>query len=222
MALQVQPIKQVSLGEEVARELRALIATRQIAPGTPVAEEALAAQFGVSRGPIRDALKALTAEGLVAVKGRRAEFRGLTPEDIDELFSLREVLESATLQRALERNRVTLLAELDRSLAEMEEAGVSGDPVSFAAADLRFHSSFYVAAGHRRLAAIWDQYRPSVEMVLRASRQTYVDLTPSIQAHHRLADVIRAGDIQPVLHELADHIDNARRRVRAFYETPTA
>ncbi|MFD1506710.1 GntR family transcriptional regulator [Georgenia yuyongxinii] len=220
--MQITPIKQDSLGEQVARELRHLIATRRVAGGTPVVEEALANQFGVSRGPVRDALRILAAEGLVTVRGRRAEIRGLTGTDIDELFSLRHMLESTALGLAMDRDPETLLAGLEAALRRMEAAVTTGGAEAFAQADLRFHSSFYLAAGHSRLTAIWAQYRPSIEMVLRSSRETYQDLAPSIGSHYTLADLIRAGDPGPALYELTEHLDNARRRVRTFYEAEVA
>ncbi|MFH5821211.1 GntR family transcriptional regulator [Georgenia sp. AZ-5] len=220
--MQITPIKQDSLGAQVARELRLLIATRRIADGTPVVEEALANQFGVSRGPVRDALKILAAEGLVTVRGRRAEIRGLTAIDIDELFSLRHMLESTALAMAMERDPDALLAALEGALRQMEAAVTSGEAEAFAQADSRFHSSFYLAAGHSRLTAIWAQYRPSIEMVLLSSRETYRDLAPSIGSHYTLTDLIRAGDPGQALQELTEHLDNARRRVRTFYESEVA
>ncbi|GAA1628520.1 GntR family transcriptional regulator [Georgenia ruanii] len=220
--MEITPIQQNSLGEQIAGELRRLIATRRIDDGTPVVEEALANQFGVSRGPVRDALKILVAEGLVTSRGRRAKIRGLTAVDIDELFSLRHMLESTALPLAMERNPQGLTASLDGALHEMEAAVASGEAQAFAEADSRFHSSFYQAAGHSRLTAIWAQYRPSIEMVLLSSRETYKDLAPSIGSHYTLADLIRAGDPGPALHELTQHLDNARLRVRTFYESEVA
>jgi GntR family transcriptional regulator of gluconate operon len=217
--VQITPLQQDSLGQRVARELRGLIATRRIAAGTPVVEEALASQFGVSRGPVRDALKILAAEGLVTVRGRRAEIRGLTAVDIDELFSLRHMLESAALTMAMDRAPGELVAGLDRALVEMESAVRTGEAEAFAQADLRFHSSFYLAAGHSRLTAIWAQFQPSIEMVLLSSRETYKDLAPSIGSHYALADLIRAGNRERALQELTDHLDNACQRVRTFYES---
>lgn len=219
--MQIQPIKQDSLGVQVADELRRLIATREVAPGTVVAEEALAAQFGLSRGPIREAIRILTSEGLIETHGRRSVIRGLVAEDIDELFSLRYVLESAAVEWAMERDRNHLVRLLDDAIKEMESAVEGGREEDFADADLRFHSSFYIVAGHRRLRAIWDQYRPGIHLVLLASRTTYSDLGPSIESHYRLRDLISSGGLEAVRADLAEHLDNARGRVREFYATDT-
>lgn len=215
----IEPIKQDSLGMQVAAELRRLIATRRIAPDTVVGEESLAAQFGLSRGPIREAIRILAAEGLIESSGRRSVIRGLAADDIDELFSLRYVLESAAVEWAMERDPDHLVRLLDDSLREMERAVESGSAEAFADADLHFHSSLYVVAGHRRLQGIWDQYRPGIHLVLLASRSTYSDLRPSIESHYRLRDLISSGGLEAVRADLAEHLDNARGRVREFYET---
>lgn len=215
--MKIEPIKQSSLGEQVAAELRRLIATRAMTPGTTVTEEALATQFRLSRGPVREAIRMLTAEGLLEAHGRATVIRGVSTEDVDELFSLRFVLESAAVELAMQRNQELLVRLLDESIEEMEHAANSGSAEAFADADLRFHSSLYVVAGHRRLQAIWDQYRPSIHLILLVSRKTYEDLAPSVEYHYRLRDLISSGDVDAVRADLAEHLDNARGRVRAFY-----
>lgn len=217
--MQIQPIKQDSLGVRVADELRRQIATRRVSPGTVVAEESLAAQFGLSRGPIREAIRTLTGEGLIESNGRRSVIRGLSAEDIDELFSLRYMLESTAVERAMERDLPKLVSLLDEALREMERAVKGGSAEDFADADLRFHSSFYIVAGHRRLEAIWDQYRPGIHLILLASRTTYSDLGPSIESHYRLRDLISSAGLEAVLADLGEHLDNARGRVREYYAT---
>ncbi|MEE6282915.1 GntR family transcriptional regulator [Georgenia sp. MJ170] len=213
----IKPIKHNSLGTQVADELRTLIATRRIEAGTTIGEEALAAQFGLSRGPVREAIKTLAGEGLIELGGRSAVIRGLDADDIDELFSLRLILESAAVRMATERDVEQLLAQLDAALDEMEDAVAGGSAKAFAAADLRFHSSLYSVAGHRRLQGIWDLYRPSISVVLLASRSTYDDLRPSIDSHYKLRDLVGSGDLDAVVAELERHLDNARSRVREFY-----
>lgn len=216
--MEIAPIRQTSLGEQVAAELRRLIARRAVTPGAQIAEESLASRFGVSRGPVRDALKVLASEGLVEFRGRRAFMRGLEPVDIDELFSLRQMLESTALRMALKNDRRALVGLLDEAIDQMRVAEQGGSPTDFASADLTYHTAFYEIAGHSRLRQIWDQFRPSISLVLLASRETYLDLTPSVDSHVILRDLIAAGDVEPALTELVAHTENARQRVRVFYE----
>lgn len=220
----ILPIRQQALGAQVADELRRLIVTGRYAPGTSLVEGRLADQFNLSRGPIRDALKVLNAEGLVSTdrrNGRSATVVGLTSDDIDELFSLRGSLEELALKLGLAQDRPRLSSELREPLERMRQARQDHDPDAFTVADVRFHSVFYEVAGHRRLADVWGQYRPTIEVLLLMSNERYEDLGPSVAAHELLARLIETGEPDAVLAELRHHLDNARRRLREpFADAP--
>ena len=217
---EILPIKQQALGDKVADELRRLIITGRYAPGTSLVEGRLAEQFGLSRGPIRDALKLLASEGLIDTNRRSATVVGLDGEDIDELFSLRGSLERLALEIGLNRDRAGLSAGLQEPLRQMRKAREARDPDAFTSADVRFHSVFYEVAGHRRLADVWAQYRPTIEVLLLASNERYEDLGPSVTAHEVLAELIGSGDPEVVFAELREHLDNARLRLRTPYTRP--
>jgi len=219
---EILPIKQRALGEKVAGELRRLIITGRYAPGTSLVEGHLAEQFDLSRGPIRDALKILASEGLIDTNRRSATVVGLGGDDIDELFSLRGSLEHLALEIGLRRDRTGLADGLKAPLEQMRRARQDRDPDLFTAADVRFHSVFYDVAGHRRLADVWAQYRPTIEVLLLASNERYEDLGPSVRAHEVLAGLVESGEPEAVLDELRGHLDNARLRLRAPYnQAPT-
>lgn len=217
---EILPIKQQALGDKVADELRRLIITGRYAPGTSLVEGRLAEQFGLSRGPIRDALKLLASEGLIDTNRRSATVVGLDGEDIDELFSLRGSLERLALEIGLNRDRAGLSAGLQEPLRQMRKAREARDPDAFTSADVRFHSVFYEVAGHRRLADVWAQYRPTIEVLLLASNERYEDLGPSVTAHEVLAELVDSGDPEVVFAELREHLDNARLRLRTPYTRP--
>ncbi|MES0832493.1 MULTISPECIES: GntR family transcriptional regulator [Nocardiopsidaceae] len=217
---EILPIKQRALGEKVAGELRRLIVTGRYAPGTSLVEGHLAEQFDLSRGPIRDALKILASEGLIDTNRRSATVVGLGGDDIDELFSLRGSLEQLALEIGLNRDRAGLAEGLRAPLEQMRRAREERDPDAFTAADVRFHSVFYDVAGHRRLADVWAQYRPTIEVLLLASNERYEDLGPSVRAHEVLAGLVESGEPEAVLEELRGHLDNARLRLRAPYTQP--
>ncbi|MEU0236521.1 GntR family transcriptional regulator [Nocardiopsis sp. NPDC006198] len=217
---EILPIKQRALGEKVAGELRRLIVTGRYAPGTSLVEGHLAEQFDLSRGPIRDALKILASEGLIDTNRRSATVVGLGGDDIDELFSLRGSLEQLALEIGLNRDRAGLAEGLRAPLEQMRRAREERDPDAFTAADVRFHSVFYDVAGHRRLADVWAQYRPTIEVLLLASNERYEDLGPSVRAHEVLAGLVGSGEPEAVLEELRGHLDNARLRLRAPYTQP--
>ncbi len=190
------PVRHAPLGEQLLDPLRALIVRGEIGPGTHLVEGTLAEQYGVSRGPVRDALRQLEIEGLVESRKRGAFVRGLTDPDLVELYAVRETM--ARLADADWR-------PVDDAVAAMRTAAAAADPVGFGAADLDFHSAFYVIGGNRRLAATWGLHRPIFAAMLEVTN-TDRDLGPVAQDHADLSATIRSGEVEPALAALAVHL----------------
>lgn len=211
----VLPVQQESLGDLVAQQLRALIIKGEIASGTHLVETQLSEQFGVSRGPVRDALRQLEAEDLVAPQGRSLAVVGLHDEDVDELYSLRESLETLAVRRSANRLHGSDWDVLNEPLEAMRAAAASRDAAEFAVADLAFHSCFYDLSGHRRLRNVWQQYLPTFTVLLQVTTAYDVDLGPSAQSHQLLVDLLRTGRIDEAVVELSAHLFGAGERLRA-------
>ncbi|MGO1411624.1 MULTISPECIES: GntR family transcriptional regulator [unclassified Microbacterium] len=204
----------VSLGEQVADILRRRIVRGELAQGDRLTEEAVAEEFGVSRGPVRDAVSLLVYEGLVETRRPRGIYiRGLTLDDIEQLYSLRGALEQLAVRRALGGDE-EVWQPVERLVERMERAADEGDHADFYRADVDFHSSFYELAGHPRLLATWRQYEPTFMALLEVTINHDEDLHESAHSHRVLFDLIRAGDAEPVAAELADHLVRAEERMR--------
>lgn len=197
--------------------LRRQIITQEIPSGALLVESKLAEDFQVSRGPIRDAIRTLTNEGLVVSRGRSAAVVGLTAADIDELFTLRASLERLALRTAVVDRRDDLIELLELALARMQGAVQMKNPDDFTLADMQFHSAFGIASRHRRLADVWTKYQPTIENLLLVANLEHDDLLPSLQAHQELADLIRTEQDAAALDELESHLDNSRLRLRKEY-----
>ncbi|WP_214316571.1 GntR family transcriptional regulator [Nonomuraea sediminis] len=208
------PIARVSLGERVAHSLRLLIIGGELASGTHLVEEALAERFGVSRGPIRDALRVLEAEGLLESRRRGVYVTGLTDADVDELYSLRESMESLAVRLAMRRASDGDWAEAAEALASMRRAAERRDVDAFSQADLEFHSAFYRLSGHRRLGAVWEQYRPTFAVILDVTNARDRELLPAAAAHADLLTLARSGDEDAAVTALSAHLLGARHRLR--------
>ena len=211
----ILPVQQSALGERVVLQLRAMIIKGELRPGTHLVESRLSEDFGVSRGPIRDALRQLEAEDLVAPQGRSLAVVGLHDEDIDELYSLRESLETLALRRGSSIVRGSQWDVLNRPLDAMHEAAARGDAAEFAVADLAFHSCFYDLAGHRRLRNVWQQYLPTFTVLLQVTTAYDTDLRPSADSHQLLLDLLRSGRVEDAVVELSAHLFGAGERLRA-------
>jgi DNA-binding GntR family transcriptional regulator len=213
----VLPQRPIGLGDQVADELRRQIVTQVRPSGSLLVEEKLATDFQVSRGPIREAIRTLTQEGLVASGGRSATVVGLTAADVDELFTLRASLELLALRESVVHHAEDLNVAIDSVLAEMKSAVEASDAAAFTLADLHFHGAFYTASRHRRLSDVWAQYRPTIELLLLVANLSHVDLEPALHSHIVLAELIRDGKLDAACSELEMHLDHSRERVRREY-----
>lgn len=206
-----------ALGEQVADDLRRRIITREIASDVLLVEAKLANEYGVSRGPIRDAIKLLVQEGLVELRGRSAGVIGLHAEDVDELFALRSTLERMALESSLTDYRDELVEGLESALDEMRGAVEANDPSTFTQADMKFHNTFPRVSRLRRIPDMWQQYQRTIENLLLVANLEHTDLAPALHKHEQLASMIAAENDIAALAELADHLDASRRRVRHDY-----
>lgn len=213
-ALSVRPAP--ALGQRVVDDLRRLIILGDLPAGTHLVESQLSKTFDVSRGPIRDALRQLEVEGLVEARRRGIFVIGLTSDDVEELYSLRQVIEAKAVSLCIEREDRDLTAAVE-ALDRMKMAAMSGEPESFAKADLDFHTALYEASGHRRLAALWQQYRPTFTTMLSLTNAEDRDLHPTHQDHVDLFDRVRDRDQESALRLLDEHIKGSRARLLAAY-----
>ncbi|MEB3370060.1 GntR family transcriptional regulator [Saccharopolyspora mangrovi] len=205
-----------ALGRHVVDYLRRMIIVGKLLPGTHLVESQLSKTFDVSRGPVRDALRQLEVEGLVESRRRGVFVIGLSPADIDELYQLREVLESHAVQQCMSADSADF-TEIQGVLERMSAAAAAQDAAAFADADLDFHTGFYKLAGNRRIDNVWQQYRPTFADMLTVTNAEDRDLTPTYRDHVELLDAIVAGEQQRALELLQEHIAGSRTRLLTAY-----
>jgi DNA-binding GntR family transcriptional regulator len=194
----------------VLGELRRAITSGQLKPGAPIRQEALAEQLGVSRVPLREALKTLEAEGLVVHEAHRGYFVAeLSLADLREVYRIREILEAEAVRQASERLDGHALDALASVQREVEEASDVGDVAGMAAANRRFHFALYEAAEMPRLvrliATLWDAtdaYR-SLYYVESTHRDHVV------WEHRAILDALRNGETDDAVRLLDEHRVNA-------------
>jgi DNA-binding GntR family transcriptional regulator len=179
--------KRVSLAESIADSVAEAIATRHLKPGERVVETTLAERFGVSRVPIREALKVLHAQGILSGGGHRG-FRvaSFGPETIEKVFEVRLMLETFLLRDAVERWRSgeANIADLDVAIAQMEGAARAGDASASLRADIEFHRTICRASGNLISSTLWEAIARHVLIIF--SLEAYRDNSlASVADHHR-------------------------------------
>lgn len=200
------------LGAQIANVLRQEIVAGVIPHGERLIEAEIAARFDVSRGPVRDALRDLAAENLVEVRRRSMFALRVSADDIEELFSLRLVLERLATARMLARRDSVDWSGFTQALGEMRAAAEVGDSARFGEADLAFHDAVYRQAGHRRLLGLWSGLAPTIRALLRSNASDR-DLHPSVTVHERLLELLRASPLDVVLVEVEEHLELSQRRL---------
>lgn len=217
MTIPLNTLRPLGLGEQIAQRLRVDIISGVIPDGTHLAEDVLAARFDVSRGPVRDALRQLESEGLVENRRKRLFVHFLGLPDIEELYSLRENLESMALRLAVENASAKGWDTVQRLVDIMRSAANSNDSESFDQADMEFHTSFYSLSGHRRLAEAWRPYQRTFEVLLEMSNTP--DMHAAVVDHQEFLDIVRSGDADAAVRRLHNHLIKAKRHIRDVIET---
>lgn len=214
------PANRKSLGEDVAERLRDAILHGELSPGQRLREEELSARIQVSRGPVRDAFILLEHEGLVqSSRNRGVSVVELTRNDLQEIYTLRSVLEPLAISLAIERGDASDLAEMDASLAEMTSAFSRRITERDAARlDVQFHDTIYQAAHHQRLSNAWEQIRlPTYWFMLSRNVASSDWREGTVQGHAEILKVIKKGNQEAAVEVTKEHISFAYERILQSY-----
>ena len=213
MTVQFFPVHRKAYGEQITEQLRDSIVRGELPVGQRLVEGHLADQFGVSRGPIRDALHRLEIESLVESRGTGTYVVGIAAADIDELYSLRQAVESLAVDLGMEHSTESDWAEMTTVVDELDRAAEAQDREAFAMGDTQFHSLIYTHSGHRRLSDIWHQYAPILLTLLRTTVLVDADLRDSAAKHRLLLALMMSGDHAAANAELRDHLENSHQHM---------
>ncbi len=179
-----------------------------ILPGDRIIEAELALQLGVSRVPVREALRVLESQGIVVnepYKGIR--LTPVTPERIDQLIEVRVALETTAATRAigLGRNDAPRLARLEAIVQDMEETAARTDVFGFASADTSFHRSLCSFSGNAVLCDMWEMLARQMTIIFGLSTLGK-PMDAIIDEHRALIKVFRSGDARDMAREINEHI----------------
>ncbi|MFO1539177.1 MAG: GntR family transcriptional regulator [Chloroflexota bacterium] len=203
------PVAHGELWEGIADSLRGMILAGAIPAGAPLVEGDLAARFGVSRGPVRDALRELAREGLVADLPRRGTVVStLTFADLREVYEVREALEVAAAELAVTRAGADDLAALAAAADAMEAAWAAGvDYPESLALDLAFHRSLVGLAGNGRLAAAYAQMAAQTRLLAVGAADVNLRLRRALRpsAHRDISAALAARDAAAVRAAVVAH-----------------
>lgn len=197
------------LRDVVFKTLRQGILTGELKPGERLMEIHLANKLGVSRTPIREAIRKLELEGLVTMIPRRgAEVAQITEKSMKDVLEVRKVLDNLSVELACERITEEEKEMLKNACVDFEEAVKTGDFAKIAKTDVAFHDIIVTATRNIRLSQMVNNlaeqmYRYRFEYIKDSSQHARL-----VQEHEEICQGILAGDKKKALEAIEAHIDN--------------
>ena len=217
MATLIQP--ELTGGESQAdrayREIRALIVTLDLPPGSVLSEPELQARLGLGRTPIREALRTLANERLVEVFPRRGMFvAALDPRDLSALSEVREETEPFAARLAAERRTDDDLAVIDALLAAIDEVAKAPDMLSLIELDQRIHHHIYRCAHNDFLQSVCDQHYMHALRIWFLALDRVTHLGDAVAEHRDLLLAVRDGDADRAADVMSTHVRGFEAEVR--------
>ena len=209
MDFEVNMNEYLPLRDVVFNTLRKAILRGELKPGERLMEIQLANKLGVSRTPIREAIRKLELEGLVLMIPRKgAEVAQITEKNMQDVLEVRKALEELSVQLACERITPEQVEEMKMAAEDFRKVLKSGDVTKNAEADVKFHDIIFAATNNQRLITLLNNlreqmYRFRVEYLKQ--KECYPQL---LEEHDKLIALISGGEVEEACELMGCHIDN--------------
>lgn len=213
MNTSIKPLERpAGLADRVYNQLRDNIGSHQIRPGERLQEVGLAAQLGVSRTPVREALARLESEGMIVVEGRGFVVPELTDADIEEIYELRFLLEPAAAKSAVgEVGGATDLASMSAAIDDAVAAEKTGDFRAFLEANSRFHNAWRALIPNRRMSKLLDQYVGHVRFLRVLTLGDASARKAALSGMKNIHAAFKKRDAQAAANAMTRHLEVARQ-----------
>ena len=208
MDFEVNMNEYLPLRDVVFNTLRKAILRGELKPGERLMEIQLANKLGVSRTPIREAIRKLELEGLVLMIPRKgAEVAQITEKNMQDVLEVRKALEELSVQLACERITPEQVEEMKMAAEDFRKVLKSGDVTKIAEADVKFHDIIFAATNNQRLITLLNNlreqmYRFRVEYLKQ--KECYPQL---LEEHDKLIALISGGEVEEACELMGCHID---------------
>lgn len=218
----VKWIASASIGVKLAYELRFRIISGEIPIGTVLSENKLAADFEVSRSPIREALKILSFENIIRSERMGAVVVGLNEKDIKEIYDVRLMIETFVYERMVKLDTSDLVRELSKILEMMKVAIKFKDADEFSFQDVLFHETIIRSIDHSYIALIWGNTKPVMETLILLSMrmrmsEKYEDFSRVIENHEIYIEAIKTKDRAIMIQALHQNFNDVQGKVEDLW-----
>jgi DNA-binding GntR family transcriptional regulator len=205
--MNTEPLDRRTTTDVVASQLRDEIRKGELAPGTWLRQGQVAARFGVSTTPVREAFALLQAEGLVKIDAHRgAVVFHLTAEDLRESYAIREALESLGVTKAIPKLTPLTLDQLEDLTGQMRK---EKDPATWAELNNRFHKVLVEVSGWPRLSSMVENLRDASSSYIRTFAGRGSRLSEGNREHEEILEACRTGDVERAERAIREHLRHA-------------
>lgn len=209
-----------TLHHEVVARLRELVLSGELEPRSRVNELALSERFGISRTPLREAIKLLAAEGLLELlPNRGARVVALSEAEIDEILQVVGALEGAGGELACEHITDTELATIEAATLDMVDAWKAGDYPRYFARNREIHNAIMAAARNSALLTVYENLSGRVQKARYSAHKTPEQWKRAIDDHNLMVLLLRRRDGLALGQLMRDHIKSKKAIISAAYGT---
>ena len=210
-------VSKATFRAHIVEGLRRAILEGDLPPDTPLVETALAAQFDVSRAPLREALRQLIDEGLVVtVPYTGTRVTGLTVDDLREIQSMRVTLERFAFEQAWPRRDAAFRRALLQRQTALTRAIDARDDAGSIAAELDLHGLVYEASGHQLLQRTWAGLRGRLQLYWATHHRAHAARGPRRDSHDSYVAAALGDDLAAMHAEIAEHMQRGAAQTEKF------
>jgi DNA-binding GntR family transcriptional regulator len=205
-------IPRATFASMVGERIRSAIIDGTMPPGSQLNEVELAAMFGVSRGPVREAIQRLVQEGLLRSEPHHGVFVPVMSEaDINDIYLAREALETAAIRKIMGESRsASAYKSLDRLVRKMRDAEAADDWRAVANLDLEFHTELVSAAGSPRLERMFTTIISETRLCLSVLTDAFDRRDDTVDEHWKISEMMRENDTDGAVAAMKKHFDDAK------------
>jgi phosphonate utilization transcriptional regulator len=216
----IELLQSESLTTLVARELERRILSGEFLPGEKLNEEAIAVKLGVSRGPVREAFRALESSGLVRMEKNRGVFvREVSLDEADEIYEVRAGIDELIGRLLAARIKPAQIAELRELLKKMQQAARGRSVADYYPLNVRFHDRLAELTGNRTLLAHYRRLVNELHLYRRETLARGPDSFPiSTREHAEIVEALAKGDGERAGNLMYQHAMESRERLHAALE----
>jgi len=206
-----------TLKNQVVAEIQKAIIDGRLKPGERLNEAQISQEMGLSKAPVREAIKELTAGGILFAEPFKGTYvKGLSRKEAHELFSMRNVLESYAIELILPEICQKDLDLLGSTIDKMKIAAENCDQKRLSDLDLNFHRQIIKISGHDLLSEIWDKIVGRARIYLYQKSQVIGDLNEIYSIHKNLFEILCTKDAKIAKSCLEDHFNHSLNKALAI------